>query len=118
MIIEPLLFRGRYNTKGFTKFVHFAKFVLTELSEADFPLLQFFVSIILVFPFATADCERSFSAMNRIKSAERSKLRDILMDVLLLYRYDITPEEKAKLDINKLAYDVIHNVWKYEKRTY
>ena len=52
--------------------------------------------------------------MNRIKSAERSKLRDILMDVLLLY--DITPEEKAKLDINKLAYDVIHNVWKYEKK--
>ena len=108
------MFRGQYNTKGFTKFAHFAKFVLTELSEADFPLLQFFVSIILVLPFATADCERSFSAMNRIKSAERSKLRDILMDVLLLY--DITPEEKAKLDINKLAYDVIHNVWKYEKK--
>ena len=52
--------------------------------------------------------------MNRIKSAERSKLRDILMDVLLLY--DITHEEKAKLDINKLAYDVIHNVWKYKKK--
>ena len=51
--------------------------------------------------------------MNRIKSPERNKLRDILMDLLLLY--DITPEEKAKLDINKLAYDVIHNVWKYEK---
>ena len=73
-----------------------------------------FVLIILVLPLATAHCERSFSAMNRIKSAERSKFRDILMDVLLLY--DITPEEKAKLDINKLAYDVIHNVWKYEKK--
>ena len=70
--------------------------------------------IILILPFATADCERSFSAMNRIKSPERNKLRDILMDLLLLY--DITPEEKAKLDINKLAYDIIHNVWKYEKK--
>ena len=65
-------------------------------------------------PFATADCERSFTAMNRIKSKERSKLRNILMDLLLLY--DITPEEKSKLDINKLSYDVIHNVWKYGKK--
>ena len=37
------------------------------------------------------------------------------MDLLLLY--DITPEEKAKLDINKLVYDIIHNVWKYEKKS-
>ena len=36
------------------------------------------------------------------------------MDLLLLY--NITPEEKAKLDINKLAYDIIRNVWKYEKK--
>ena len=35
------------------------------------------------------------------------------MDLLLIY--DITPEENARLDINKLPYDVIHNVWKYEK---
>ena len=89
-------------------------FILTQLSENEFPLLQFFVSIILILPFATADFERSFSAMNRTESKERSKLRNILMDLLLIY--DITPEEKAKLDINKLAYDVIHNVWKYEKK--
>ena len=36
------------------------------------------------------------------------------MDLLLLY--DITPQEKATLDIEKLAYDVIHVVWKYEKK--
>ena len=113
-IVELLLFRGRYNTKTFPHFSDFAKFVLTSLSNADFPLLQFFVAIILILPFATADCERSFSAMNRITSPERNKLRDILMDLLLLY--DITPEEKAKLDINKLEYDIIHNVWKYEKK--
>ena len=112
-IVELLLFRGRYNTKTFGHFSDFAKFVLTSLSNADFSLLQFFVAVILILPFATADCERS-SAMNRIKSPERNKLRDILMDLLLLY--DITPEEKAKLDINKLAYDIIHNVWKYEKK--
>ena len=36
------------------------------------------------------------------------------MDLLLLY--DITAQEKATLDIEKLAYDVIHNVWKCEKK--
>ena len=103
-------------TRGlhFTNFAHFAKFVLTKLSDNDYPLLQFFVGIILILPFATADCERSFSAMNRIKCSERSKLRGILMDLLLLY--DITPEEKTTLDIEKLAYDIIHKVWKYEKK--
>ena len=35
--------------------------------------------------------------MNRIKSAERSRLKTILMDLLLLY--DITQEEKASLDL-------------------
>ena len=113
-IVELLLFRGRYNTKTSFHFSDLGKFVLTYLLNADFSLLQFFVAIILILPFATADCERSFSAMNRIKSPERNKLRDILMDLLLLY--DITPEEKAKFDINKLAYDIIHNVWKYEKK--
>ena len=38
----------------------------------------------------------------------------VLMNLLLLY--DITPQEKATLHIEKLAYDVIHNVWKYEKK--
>ena len=92
-IIELLLIRSRYNTKVFGHFSNFARSVLASLSNADFPLLQFFVAIILILLFATADCERSFSAMNRIKSPERNKLRDILMDLLLLY--DITPEEKA-----------------------
>ena len=99
---------------GFTNFADFAKVVLTKLSQNDLKLLRFFVGIILILPFATAECERSFSAMNRIKSSERSKLRNILMDLLSLY--DITPQEKATLHIEKLAYDVIHNVWKYEKR--
>ena len=34
----------------------------------------------------------------------------------LLVLYNITPEEKAKLDINRLEYDIVHNIWKYEKK--
>ena len=52
--------------------------------------------------------------MNRIKSAERSRLKNILMDLILLY--DITPAEKASLDITDLAQKVLTNVWKYKKK--
>ena len=49
-IVELLLFRGRYNTKTFGHFSDFAKFVLTSLSNADFPLLQFSLQLFWFFP--------------------------------------------------------------------
>ena len=52
--------------------------------------------------------------MKRIKSAERSRLKTILMDLMFLY--NITPAEKAKLDITDLARKVLHNIWKYKKK--
>ena len=111
---ELIMFRAFHAGKAFVHFSDFAKFVLLKCSDAEFPLITFFTQIILILPFATADCERSFSAMNRIKSAERSRLKSILMDLLLLY--DITPEEKASLDITDLARKVLTKVWKYSKK--
>ena len=93
LMSELIMFRALHAGKALTYFSDFAKFVLLKCSDAEFPLITFFTQIILILPFATADCERSFSAMNRIKSAERSRLKSILMDLLLLY--DITPAEKA-----------------------
>jgi len=52
--------------------------------------------------------------MNRIKSSERSCLKDILSELMLLY--DVTPEEKASLDLLKLAKKVAHQIWKYGKK--
>ena len=52
--------------------------------------------------------------MNRIKSVEQNRLKNILMDLILLY--DITPAEKASLDITDLARKVLTNVWKYKKK--
>ena len=52
--------------------------------------------------------------MNRIKSAERSRLKAILMGLMLLY--NITSAEKASLDITDLARKVLSDVWKYKKR--
>ena len=114
LITELLSFRAMYGHKTFVHFSTFAKFVLLQCSETEYPLITFFTEIILILPFATADCERSFSAMNRIKSAERSRLKYILMDLMLLY--DITPEEKASLDITDLARKVLNTIWKYKKK--
>ena len=79
---------------NFTNFADFAKFLLTKLSQNDLKLLRHFVGIILILLFATPECERSSSAINRIKSSERSKLRNILMDLLLLSH--ISPQEKQR----------------------
>ena len=114
LICELLAFRSQYGNKAFQNFADFAKFVLLKLSTDSYGLLQFFTQIILILPFATADCERSFSAMNRIKSGERSSLKEILNSLMLLY--DITPAEKASLDLNKLARELRSNVWKYKKK--
>ena len=93
---ELIMFRPLYPGIAFTHFADFAKSVFLKCSEKEFPLITFFTQIILILPFATADCERSFSAMNRIKSDElglRSQLKSILMDILLLY--DIISAEKS-----------------------
>ena len=38
-----------------------------------------------MLPFCTADCERVFSAMNRIKSPERNKFKPILKGLMRLH---------------------------------
>ena len=45
--------------KAFVHFSDFAKFVLLKCSDAEFPLITFFTQIILILPFATADCENT-----------------------------------------------------------
>ena len=89
-----------------------AKYILTSTDETTFKHLHFFVAVILVMPFTTADCERSFSAMNLIKTDTRNKLGDILNDLMLLY--DMTSDEKERIDIKKLA-EKVATSWTYDK---
>ena len=114
LLTELLMFRTTYPGKAFAHFSYFAKFILLQCSQEEFPLITFFTQIILILPFATADSERSFSAMNRIKSAEHSRLKTILMDLMLLY--DTTTAEEAQLDIIDIARKVWSDIWKYKKR--
>ena len=58
----------------FTSFSNMAHYVLTKWTSNEIPNLTVLLSIALVMPFATADCERSFSSMNRIKSSRAVKV--------------------------------------------
>ena len=60
----------------------------------------------------TADCERSFWAMNHIKSDTRNRLGEILNELMILC--DITDHEKATIDIKALA-EWLAAKWKYDK---
>ena len=75
------------------------KYILTNLNDAEYGLLKRTFGILLL-PFCTADCERAFSAMNRIKMFERNRLKDILKS--LKSACTETYEEKANLDITNL----------------
>jgi len=111
--MEFKTFRQLLAGKSFINFAAFAKFILTGTSEKDFGGLHFLTMILLILPFASADCERSFSFMNKLKRAERTRLKKILNELMLLY--DITPAEKATLDIRDLAQKIVDS-WKYEKK--
>ena len=92
-----------------------AHYVLTKWKASEIKNLRVLLSIGLVMPFATADCERSFSNMNRIKSAERSKLGDILNSLMHIYSLRGRPDGfmKIKKDcFKKVSETVAHKVWK------
>ena len=114
LIAQLRLFRTVMSAKekSFESFAEMAKYIPTRTSYEVYSHIHFFVAIILVMHFVTADCERSFSAMNNIKTAERNKLGEILNELMLLY--DMTPEEKASLDIKELAEWVVGK-WSYDK---
>ncbi len=97
-ISELRLFRTimASKSKNFDSFADMEKYILTRTKKDVYKHLKVFVAIILVMPFVTADCERSFSAMNNIKTEERNKLGEILNELMFLY--DMTTKEKASLD--------------------
>ena len=96
-------------------FEKLSKWILLNTDRTKFKYTHFFLSVILVLPFSTSQCERSFSAMNIIKSKSRNRLKEILNSLMLLYT--CSDVEKAKLDFDKMAKNVVSQVWKYNKKT-
>ena len=48
-----------------------------------YPTLSKLASIILTLPISTANCERGFSTMNRIKTDPRNRLKTFTLDMLI-----------------------------------
>ena len=97
---------------SFDSFDQMAKYILTRTMESAFPRLHFLISVILVLPFVTADCERFFSKLGYIKTTDRNRLGEILNELLLIY--DANPSEKKLIDIRKLA-EKLAGKWSKDK---
>jgi hypothetical protein len=55
----------------------------SEKLKDVYPQLACFASLGLTIPFSTADCERAFSSMNRVKTPLRNRLKTSTLDSLL-----------------------------------
>ena len=117
--IELRKFRARLKAfkMKFKNFASLAEYILKTLNDTEYPILRKLTAILLVLPFCTADCERAFSAMNRIKSPERSKLKSILKTLMLAYTAQ--DHEKENLDIEKFSRDISTDLRKKDgKKSY
>ena len=95
----------------FPRFSDLSNWVLTSFQDCEFPLTKQFMSIILVLPFCTADCERAFSSMNLIKSKLRNRMKEILNSLMIIFNRDKTKPVR----ITKLSKKIARSVWKYNK---
>ena len=69
-----------------------------------YPYLSNIASIALTLPISTADCERGFSTMNRIKTDQRNRLKTSTLDKLIRLS-----TEGASID--KFNYEAAITVW-------
>ena len=92
-----------------------AKYVLTRWARDKLPGLHLLLSIALVMPLATADCERSFSDMNRIKSDERSRLKGILNSLMRIYSLRGNDDDFKEIKRDKMkevSEKIAFKIWK------
>ena len=59
-----------------------------------FPTLSKLIVRGLLLPTATADCERAFSAMNRIKTSPRNRLKTKTLEQLMFISIEGPPPDK------------------------
>ena len=68
-----------------------------------FPQLSRLASIALIIPVSTAECERCFSSMNRIKTDLRNRLNTSTLCQILVMRIVLEGGELEKFDFVKAA---------------
>ena len=103
----------RLRKKRFDNFRSMAKYILNNFSRTSIPSLFFLISAGIVIPFSSADCERSFSDLNRIKSKERSKTgEELLRDLMLIYTMSVEEMRNLKREkLREMSKKLAHKVW-------
>ncbi|CAL9687294.1 unnamed protein product [Knipowitschia caucasica] len=86
----------------------FSDMVAAALRCEELKEISQLVDICATFQASSADCERGFSLMNRIKTASRNRLEVAHLDQLMR----IKSKQQADEDINL---DKVHNHWRSEK---
>merc|ERR1712098_729983 len=90
-----------------------AKFVLTKLEGKDFGEVKFFFALVHIMPLSTSACERAFSAMNRIKSKERSRMKTLLEDLMRIYTLNEGDYKRILKKTKKIAKKVVRSMIKF-----
>ena len=70
-------------------------------TDPVYPLLATLAARLLVVPASTADCERGFSAVSRIKTSSRNRLATENLDYLMLI--DIEGEDIKHFDFQPIV---------------
>uniref|UniRef100_G3VZ04 Zinc finger protein 862 n=1 Tax=Sarcophilus harrisii TaxID=9305 RepID=G3VZ04_SARHA len=71
--------------KTIAKHLPFSMLCKNTLSQhSRFPLLSQLIAVVICVPISTSCCERGFSAMNRIKTEERTKLSNEVINMLMM----------------------------------
>ncbi|XP_051857041.1 zinc finger protein 862-like isoform X1 [Antechinus flavipes] len=71
--------------KTIAKHLPFSMLCKNTLSQRSrFPLLSQLMAVVICVPISTSCCERGFSAMNRIKTEERTKLSNEVINMLMM----------------------------------
>ena len=103
----------RLRKKHFKTFKAMAKYILNNFDQTKIKALHFLLAAGIVIPFSSADCERSFSDLNRIKSSERSKTgEDLLRDLMLMYTMNTEEMRNLKKEkLREMSEKLAHKVW-------
>ena len=76
-------FKFTLRAHGSMNFAHICKAAMTDY-KGVFPEFAKLANAALAIPVSSVPCERGFSAQNRVKKADRSRLTDEHVDNLML----------------------------------
>ena len=75
-----------------------SQFLLRDTNQDLFPEMCKLIVRACVLPMSTADCERGFSCMNRIVTAQRNRLKTVTIDYLIRVSVQGPPIEQFNFD--------------------